>query len=257
MSMMENDNLEFESESWGENHEPDEPKWVKIPIQRGFEAIRPIWNIINPKLIVIAGGYARFCASKREKPVRAGDVDLFPQTETASDALIQNLLDRGFQKRHENEISFTFKKFTDKNHPLYEQYKDVPTLQVIKPLTEGRVQTVGTVEEILSNFDFTVTRIAIISETECLADEDFIEDDGKKILRIKNIHCPVSSLLRSLKYGRKGYHLRPAEAMKLFADWDNRGDDYKLRILELFKNSSMGEATQEEIDELEGLLRID
>jgi hypothetical protein len=205
--------------------------------------------MIDHSEVVICGGYARYCASEREKPVRAGDLDLFPLTVDASSKLIELLLSKGFEKRHENEMSFTFK--------LNNAYPTLPTLQVIKPVDEGSVKTVGELEEILRNFDFTVTRIAIISETECLADVQFKDDETWKLLRFKNIHCPISSMIRVVKYGRKGYHMRPAEVIKLYADWDNRDASYRSRMLDLFTSSVFGEVTDEEVNELERLLRID
>lgn len=227
----------------------ESPSFVKVPILRGIEEIEPLWNMINHDEVVICGGYARFCASSREKPVKAGDVDLFPKTEEASENLITLLLRKGFEKCHENDVSFTFLK--NSNFPT------LPTVQVIKPMNEGAIKTIGTLEEILSNFDFTITRIGLLSKTEALADVNFLEDEEKRLLRFKNIHCPISSLIRTMKYGRKGYYIRPAEVMKLFSDWDARDDRYRSNIYELFKTSALGEISEEEINELEKLMRID
>lgn len=223
--------------------------FVKLPIQRGFEEIRPIWDVINHDEVVICGGYARYCASTRPKPIKAGDLDLFPKTENAADNLAKLLAEMGFEIRHENEVSVTFKK--------NDKYPTLPVLQVIKPVDEGAIKTIGTLEEVLSNFDFTVVRVAIISETEVLADADFEHDESFRLLRFKNIHCPISSLIRTQKYGRKGYYMRPAEAIKLFIDWDERDDEYRSNMVRLFQSSAFGEMTQEEVDQLERLLRID
>lgn len=42
--------------------------------------------------------------------------------------------------------------------------------------------------------------------------------------------------------------------MKLLLDWESRNDSYRLRIGELMNNPDI---TQEDIDELEAMLRID
>lgn len=76
-------------------------------------------------------------------------------------------------------------------------------------------------------------------------------------LRILNIHCPISSLLRVMKYARKGYYMRPVEALKLFNDWQQRDPDYRDRMKELFTTGQFGKITKEEIDELEKLMRVD
>lgn len=141
----------------------------------------------------------------------------------------------------------------------------IPDPQIIKPVIEGKIVTLGTPEEILMNFDFSVVRAAIINPNEVLVDDDFEDDEIHSRLNIKNIHCPITSLLRSCKYSRKGYFLGPAQALKLFIDWNNRGSEYQSRIIDLFTKSEMGEKSkdnpngisQQEIDELEALLRID
>lgn len=100
---------------------------------------------------------------------------------------------------------------------------------------------------------------------DVMVDDQFEDDELHGLLRLKNIHCPISSLLRCCKYARKGYFLCPAEALKLFIDWTERGEEYRTRMIELFSESSKGKVskdnpdgmTQEEIDELESLLRID
>jgi len=175
--------------------------------------------------------------------------------------MLKALQEMGFVVRYENHVSITMKAAEDKQ----DQLEHIPTPQIIKPVIEGKIVTLGTEEEIINNFDFSIVRAAILSPTEVLVDEDFEEDEKHHLLRLKNIHCPISSLLRCCKYARKGYFMRPAEALKLFNDWVDRGEEYRVRILELFKTSAFGEKdegnpngiSREEIDELEALLRID
>jgi hypothetical protein len=113
-------------------------------------------------------------------------------------------------------------------------------------------------ETILKNFDFTIIRVGILSEEEVLADADFEHDEKNRLLRFKNIHCPVSSTLRCMKYSRKGYYLRPFESLKLFIDWSNRTDDYRAELVGFLEKADEGDGlTREEVDELEKLMRID
>ena len=60
-----------------------------------------------------------------------------------------------------------------------------------------------------------------------------------------------------MKYARKGYYMRPVEALKLFNDWEQRSPEYRARMNELFTTGQFGKITKEEIDELEKLMRID
>lgn len=232
-----------------------------VPLLRGFTEITVLYDIATKHDSIICGGYARYCASTAKKVKEAKDVDLFPKTPEVYDTLLKELLELGYEIKHENHVSTTLSPKPD----FEEKLGHIPTPQIIKPVKEGKILTVGTTEEILDNFDFSVVRAAIISSKEVLVDEDFIKDEQNHVLRLKNIHCPISSLLRCCKYARKGYFLKPTEALKLFKDWDNRGDDYKNRMIELFEKSAFGEQTvenfkgisQKEIDELEALLRID
>ncbi len=234
-----------------------------IPLKRGFNEIEPLFNLCQINNSIICGGYARYCASPlpTAKVIGAGDVDMFPTTEESSKTLLEALKIMGFEITHENHVSITLKPSEAKKIEL----ESFPTPQIIKPIIEGKIVALRTPEEILENFDFTIVRAAILSSKEILVDENFEEDEKHKILRLKNIHCPISSLLRCCKYARKGYFMRPMEALKLFQDWTNRGETYQTRIIELFMESAHGKVseqnpdgmTQEEIDELEALLRID
>ena len=234
-----------------------------IPLRRGFYEISDLFTLCKKAGATICGGYARYCASPLPtvKVLAAGDVDLFPHSEDASKILFTDLSAMGFETVHENHVSISMKPKKD----FEDKLAHIPTPQIIKPMIEGKIVTLGTTEEILENFDFTIVRAAILSSTEVMVDDDFEDDESHGILRLKNIHCPISSLLRCCKYARKGYFLRPAEALKLFQDWTNRGEDYRTRMVELFSVSATGKVsaenpngmTQEEIDELESLLRID
>ena len=234
-----------------------------IKLKRGFTEIAEIFELAKKHNSIICGGYARYCASPlstvRVKP--AGDVDIFPKTEGSTKTLLADLRKMGFKIQHQNHVSITMEpkvSFKDK-------LRIFPTPQIIKPVIEGKIVTLGTAEEILSNFDFTIVRAAIISPDTVLVDKEFEEDELHGTLRLKNIHCPISSLIRCCKYVRKGYYLMPSEALKLFADWSMRDEKYRKEITALFSKSSMGEKTadnpngitRKEIDDLEALLRID
>ena len=237
-------------------------EFITAPLLRGFNEIKPLFELCEKHGGTICGGYARYCASPKPtnqvKP--AGDVDMFPNTEQATNAIHDALLAMGFEDVHENHVCITMKAEKGRDELAY-----MPQPQIIKPIIEGKIVALGTIDEILENFDFTVVRAAILTPTEVLVDPNFLEDEKYGKLCLRNIHCPISSLLRCCKYVRKGYFLRPAEALKLFMDWTDRGEEYQQRIIALFLESAKGEKsdknpngmTQEEIDELEALLRID
>lgn len=247
-----------ETESTQTESEIPAEGWVQIPCQRGIFEIGPVFDLLDKHGGRIIGGYARYACSTREKPVTAGDLDIFPvgatqeESEAVFKALSEALAAAGLKVKHENNVSLSYE--VQETGP----FRNCPTIQLIKPVLEGAVVTRGTVEEILGSFDFTIVRVALnLDRKTATAWASFDVDEQKKRLRILNIHCPISSLLRVMKYGRKGYYMRPVESLKLFNDWEQRDQGYRARMNELFTTGQMGNITQQKIDELEKLLRVD
>lgn len=231
--------------------------YATLPIMRGFTEIAPLWELAQKHGSMICGGYARYCLSQLAKPHPAGDVDLFPQSDEGSSALVEELKGLGFEIRHENEISVTFKRNEEHANP---RWRVCPTIQVIKPVLEGAIVTVGEMREILDNFDFTIVRAALISPTEGIADEDFLKDDSEWKLKLKNIHCPISSMMRCIKYSKKGFWLGIQESVKLFLDWNERGTEYQEKLVDLvfkMKGPNGEEPSKADIEELEKLMNVD
>lgn len=228
--------------------------FVHKPILRGFTEIKNLFNIVMQHNAFICGGYVRYMASERIDPIIGADVDVYCNDETSFDNLKYVFKTKELYVKHENEISITYSRPGDCGNIFFAS----PPIQLIKPVKEGSIVAVGTMEDILSNFDFTVIRCGLVSDSIALVDADFEHDEQKKILRLKNIHCPISSTLRCCKYSRKGYWLPPTQAFKLFLDWDGRSDEYKVKLLEFLEKANDGEGlTEEEINDLERLMRID
>lgn len=223
-----------------------------VPILRGFTEIRELYNLVYPLGGFICGGYVRWMVSPRRDVTTASDVDVYCRNDDTFERISEELTKKyGLQIRHENEVSLTF-IISDK------YFRACPPIQLIKPIREGRIVSSGSVRDILENFDFTVIRGALVTRDEALVDADFMHDESFRILRIKNIHCPISSTLRFCKYCEKGYWAPPMQITKLFIDWDNRSKEYKDRIIGYLKMAEEQEGlNEEEIKELEGLLRVD
>ncbi|KPK42095.1 MAG: hypothetical protein AMJ65_08220 [Phycisphaerae bacterium SG8_4] len=229
-----------------------------VPLRRGFDVIRPLWAVLEEVKFetshdcFICGGYARWCASPRKKPIEAGDVDVYCETPETVEVLQSKLQAAGLEVRHENNISLTYEGPEDGD------FAYMPPIQVIKPMREAKIVSYGDKKTVLENFDFTVIRAAILSPAEVMVDADFMHDEEHTLLRLKNIHCPVSSTLRCMKYSRKGYWLRPFEALRLFMDWDERDDEYRRTLIDFLQKAQGNDGlTKEEVDELEAMMRID
>lgn len=232
--------------------------FVLLPILRGFTEIQNLYNMIISSVgdeAFICGGYVRYMASTRHDPFEAGDIDVYSMN-TESFMELKSVLRRsyGLTVKHENDVSLTFSRCYDTKNAMF----TCKTIQLIKPIKEGSIITEGSIEDIIDNFDFTVIRCGMVNRDMALVDADFEHDETEKILRLKKIHCPVSSTLRCMKYSKKGYWLPPTQALKLFIDWDGRGEDYRAKLQDFLLKANEGtKLTQEEVDELEALMRID
>lgn len=231
--------------------------FVRTPLLRGKHELEPILDEVYIRKGLICGGYVRYCASQRPDVVAATDVDIYPEDNEAFDAL-KEFLSKRLEVKAENDMALTYKRATEG------RLIALPPVQLIKPVIEGAIIATGKVEVILENFDFTVIRAGIVPhkefpyEYEALVDANFHHDEGQKILRILNIHCPISSTLRYMKYARKGYWARPMEVLKLFLDWDNRDDEYRNKLRDFLEKANKGEGlSREEVDHLEAMMRID
>jgi len=258
--------LKIEDVSNKETNSPEEEKayipykskegFVIRPVLRGFSEIKNLYYLIKGENLncFICGGYVRYMASHTLKPIPPGDIDIYSYDDEAYEKLKDLLVNQeNLKVKFENEVSLTFHRSSDEKNKFFA----CPPIQIIKPINEGAIKANGDMQTILENFDFTVIRCGLLNENEIMVDSDFENDEPKKILRIKNIHCPVSSTLRCMKYAAKGYWLPPFQALRLFLDWENRDEDYRLKIIEFFQKSEKEGLSKEEIEELESLMRID
>jgi len=229
--------------------------FVPSKVYRGFTEISTLFTLVREYGGLICGGYVRYMCSTSKSVERAGDVDVyFPDEDSFTK--FRELMEKKYNVSvvHENTMAVTFKKVDDPESPLFQ----TPVIQIIKPVKEGKIVATGSLMDILENFDFTVVRCGLVTAESALVDADFEHDEPRRILRLKNIHCPVSSTLRCMKYSRKGYWLPPMQAVRLFLDWDNRDLDWKTKLFTFLKAAETGEGlTQKDIDELEAMMRVD
>jgi hypothetical protein len=221
-----------------------------VTVLRGAAQIAPLFYGFGHRCKFI-GGFVRWMVSPNLDPVPAGDIDIYPNSPDDSVAIQDWIMNniplekvKGNQFMHETDISVNFKP------------KSGNKLQVIKPVNQGHIVANGSLEQILENFDFTVCRAGLVSLTEALVDDEFIQDEMKKKLTIKSIHCPIGAIKRIAKYSMKGYYISPAELYKLFNDWDRRSADYKEELrqaLALWEDMQNGvNADEMELTDLEG-----
>jgi hypothetical protein len=231
------------------------PNFVVLPVRRGSGEIIPLLMTINTLGLQdkawVCGGHVRWMCSPRYSPEAGQDVDVYCESEEVFGKLKEYFRTQGMKEK-ENRMSLLF-TVDKKDHE--NRFFSLPSIQLIKPMKVARVITNGSLKDILSNFDFTVIRIGLLNSREALADGEFFDHELTGQLRIKNIHCPISSSFRFMKYYKKGYFPKMTEIVKLFIDWDNRSDKYKMELMDLVKKKD--NLSEEEIMKLEALMRID
>ena len=225
--------------------------FVNVKVLRGYTELEAVHDLVVKFGGIICGGYVRWMCSTAEAPVLPGDLDIYFENDRDFEEASRKIM-LYLPVKHENEISRTFLRA--RSGP----FVGAPDIQLIKPVSEGKVETNGDMQKVLENFDFTVVRAGLNSSRGAFVDADFAHDEAKKILRLKNIHCPVGSTLRCMKYSKKGYWLPPTQALRLFFDWDMRSDEYKAELIRFVTMANNGTGlTQKEIDEMEKMMRID
>lgn len=224
-------------------------KFVKIPIQRNQQLLKHLFDNVIKEDGFICGGFGRVSVSKNSEVIPSADIDIYCRDKEAFERISKRLEMNGYFEKRKSETALTMQHSFNGSLPI----------QLIQPLNEGRVLLASNnVEDILSNFDFSIARVAITLESLqvnlAIVDKDFEKDDEKKSLNIKNIHCPIAQIYRVSKYMEKGFWLPMKQVLEIFKDWDNRDENYKSKILDTVKKE---DPTKEEIQELEKLLHID
>lgn len=143
----------------------------------------------------IAGG----CFKNIFNNEKMKDVDIFFENENDFNSAVE------YYKGNEDYIF----SYENKNTISYKNKKTNIRIELIR-------NTYGTPEEILSKFDFSITKFSYCKrdnsdggiEYYCYYHVDFFEDLSlKKLVLEPNILFPVSTFERSLRYSRYGYGL--------------------------------------------------
>lgn len=171
----------------------------------------------------IAGGYARWAVLNHEGP-RPGDIDIWlrdDKLETWEETSLA-LLTLGYEQRGSTSLSVSW---VHKN-------PDYLPVQLIKPVARPKAGfTYGDPVDVIAYFDFTCTMAALISPTEAFIGPLFWEDNRHKILRIQNARSPISTVLRMMKYGAKGFQADRESVARLFDVYDQYTPEEKVQTI--------------------------
>ncbi len=199
-----------------------ESDYIEAPIIRHQDVIDLVFQLTGGEGF-IAGGFARFCVSNNESPINPGDIDVFCVSQDVFDrirAAFRAHPDCVRKSETSIETKFEFRMSTGWHRNAY-------AIQLIRPVQIFNMVSDGDVNRVLDNFDFTVSKCAILPSGKAVAHADFYEHDKANELVITNIHCPISSMKRVIKYCNKGFRIENRELLKLFDDYENRAAEWK------------------------------
>lgn len=217
----------------------------------------------------IAGGCPRYYATKSSDDSYS-DIDVFCFAPIENEhgvltpagriiiarsnfgVLTDRFIDAGFKQFKETPNSVMFAKDIDEDG---QPVPNTDIIQIIRPFQNEWMQTFGTMIEVLDQFDFTVSKIAILEKHLLLVHKEFKEHEETKKLVIKHINCPIAVMQRVVKYSKKGYRCFLKDSIKLFKEWVDRPQEYRDRLHELIETGE--DISPEELEELEHLLRMD
>lgn len=213
---------------------PKNIEYVKIPLQRGMTEIRHIWRLAKNYSAVIAGGYAKYCAARfvdRRSRLESGmqDLDIFPGRTQDAKGLSDEFMRRGYTLKGESEYSFTLlppliRNDDDPEVSSFKQYRN--PIQVIKSsfLGNNGWRGVGTYNgfqelavQVLSTFDMTIVRAAILDEETVLVDSRFWKDESENRINIEGFRNLKFLYHRIAKYASRRYKLNFDEIISLLA----------------------------------------
>ncbi len=196
-----------------------EKKYKKVRVRRMIDDIDELLNIVADDGFIM-GGFVRWCASPHKNPVPFYDIDVYSKNRPAYERIISRARELSAFERWKGTPNSTACVWRERR------------VQFIQPKNQGRMVGYGSLEEILDNFDFTVCKAALLNKEYAIVHKDFEEHEENKLLIIDHVHCPIGTLVRVLKYVKKGYFIKPLELLKLFYDWDSRPAEYKSLMAE-------------------------
>lgn len=201
--------------------------YKSVAILREHDTIKLVFELTQG-LGFIAGGFARYCVSERSELSCPGDIDIFTEDMGHfTDIYLAFKANHRLKQRTNTEIETKF------DYIFKEGFKkETLSIQLIKPVHISNMNSKGNFISVLTNFDFTISKAAILANGDAWAHHQFDRDDLGGHLVIEKIHCPISSMKRVIKYTQKGYTIESKEMLKLFKDYEARPNDWKVLVEE-------------------------
>jgi len=161
----------------------------------------------------ICGGAVRAFSNWQighDEDSKINDVDFYFINEEALKKAVAILEKGGYEEGEYGEVATTERAIT------YVGGWDCPAIQLIKFVH-------GTLIEVLDEFDFTIVK-AGASSHEWIENNDYLSNLKSKLLRYTGSKLPLSSLIRVMKYVKRGYKIPALETVAIIKDITTKVD---------------------------------
>lgn len=173
---------------------------IEVPILRGYHTYRDLFKWCLKNDVLIAGGYARYMASKRKHPALPSDVDLYVSSQDILEKLFWKLTAEEYTLATETDFIEIFTPVSWANKEFHEPWEQRLPIHVIKPLKKPY-----TPEELIKTFDIRACCFVVKNSQEVWADAYGYCDEGDNKIVFQNYTTPLHDMQRLLKYIQKGY----------------------------------------------------
>jgi hypothetical protein len=174
---------------------------VKCPILRGgggsSRELFTLQHLVTQHRGFIAGGYARWAMSPLQSPAPPSDIDCYFRDLDGMQAFSYAITRSGWRIVRSNAFAVKFTK----------AYFDLPLHAVC---------VTGTPGFIVEGMDFGICQ-AIIDHCEGRATYSYMEEESRKVLKVKKPHNLLLTLKRVEKYKGRGYSFAEEELDYLFS----------------------------------------
>ena len=209
-------------------------------VVRGQDVIDTVFELTGGQGF-ICGGFARYAMSPAEKPVVPGDIDIYCGTPEIFVAIADRFRDNpNCKQRGASEIEVKYDFMIEDGFEKHSY-----SIQLIRPIQIFNMISDGDWIRVLNHFDFTIAMCAILPNGEAFFHQDFLDHEQNKILVINNIHCPISSMKRVIKYTNRGYTITSNQLLKLFKDYEARDPEWKQLVTSGFNEEFTNDPEQQ------------
>jgi hypothetical protein len=190
-------------------------EFTEYRIQRGFERIQKLVEIVGDRGY-IAGSYAAHMAAYNGDHIIApNDIDIFAVSDVDAEGIIRDLKLGGMIVDKHNAIAVTLSAHKSTENPICDM-----DIQIIKPNPNWQTDQQGFRDDLLNSFDFNVCR-AFLDGDKIIGDIEIGSQTGR-VLRVAN---PVRTMKRIMKYRDRGVEFSDWELCKVFLAFGELSDE--------------------------------